>query len=123
MTSTLRTLALTILSGVDAIEGIYSQAGVPVPSLNDTFVPSPLDDDEALVNAQRLVANAAAQIIAHASQPMDSILQQIMGVYMTTSLGFVVGVHIPDILNDAGPQVSCASIAWHDILAIFLCLI
>jgi hypothetical protein len=108
MTSTLRTLALTILSGVDAIEGIYSQAGVPVPFLNDIFVPSLLDDDKALVNAQRLVANAAAQIIAHASQPMDSILQQVNGMYMTTSLGIVVGAHIPDILNDAGPQVSCA---------------
>lgn len=106
MTSTLRTLALTILSGVDAIEAAYSQADIPVPSLYEPFVPSPLDRDNALVDAQRVVANAAAQLIAQARQPMDSIIEQSFSMYTTALLGFVVEAHIPDILKTVGPQVS-----------------
>ena len=106
MTSALRALALTILSGVEAIEAAHSKAGIPVPSLHDPFVPTPVDRDDALIDAQRLVVNAAAQLIAHARQPMDSIQEQAMSLYMTASLGFVVDADIPDILKTAGAQVS-----------------
>ena len=109
MTGALRTLALTILSGVDAIEAAYSQAGVPFPSLDEPFSPSPLDGDAALMDAQRLVASAAAQIIAHAQQPLETLQESVMSTYMTASLGFVVDVNIPDILKDAGSQVSSKS--------------
>lgn len=105
MTSALRTLALTILSGVDAIEAAYSKAGVPLPSLDHPFSPSPLDEDAALIDAQRLVAIAAAQIVALARQPLESIQESVMSAYMTASLGFIVDVNIPDILKDAGSQV------------------
>ena len=105
MTSPLRTLALTILSGVDAIEAAYSKAGVPLPSLDDPFSPSPLDEDAALIDVQRLVANAAAHIIAHARQPLESLQESVMSTYMTASLGFIVDVNIPDILKNAGSQV------------------
>lgn len=77
-----------------------------MPSLDDAFVPTPLDGDNALADAQRLVANTAAQLIAHARQPMDSIQEQVMSMYTTASLGFVVDANIPDILKTAGPQVS-----------------
>lgn len=109
MTSTLKALAHTILSGVEAIEAAYSKAGVSLPSLDDPFVPSPLDGDAAVMDAQRLVAGAAAQIIANARQPMESLQEYVMGTYMTASLGFVVEVNIPDILKDAGSQVSSNS--------------
>jgi len=104
MTSSLRTLANTILSGVEAIEATYSKAGVPLPSLDELFAPSPLDGDVALMNAQRLVASAASQIIVSARQPMETLQDYAMGMYMTTSLGFVVDADVPDILKDAGPQ-------------------
>lgn len=106
MTSSLRTLANTILSGVEAIEATYSKAGVPLPSLDELFAPSPLDGDVALMDAQRLVASAASQIIVSARQPMETLQDYAMGMYMTTSLGFVVDADVPDILKDAGPQVS-----------------
>jgi hypothetical protein len=105
MTSALRTLAHAILSSVDDIEAAYSKAGVPLPSLDDLFVPSPLDGDRALMDAQRLLASAAGQIIASARQPKESIQEYAMSTYMTASLGFVVDVNIPDILKGAGPQV------------------
>jgi hypothetical protein len=110
MTGALRTLALAILSGVDAIEATYAKAGIPLPSLDDPFAPSPLDGDAALMDVQRLVASAATQIIANARQPMESLQEYAMGAYMTALLGFVVDVNIPDILKDAGPQVSSCHI-------------
>jgi len=106
MTSSLRTLANTILSGVDAIEAAYSKAGVPLPSLDELFAPSPLDGDASLMDAQRLVAGAAAQIIVSARQPMETLQDYAMGTYMTASLGFVVDANVPDILKGAGTQVS-----------------
>lgn len=107
MTSTLRTLAHAILSGIDTIEDLYSKAGVPLPSLNSLFSPSSLDKDDALGDAQRLVAGAAAQIIATTRQPMEYIQESTFsGMYTTASLGFVVEVDIPDLLKEAGPQVS-----------------
>lgn len=106
MTDALRNLALSILSGVDALEAAYSKAGISLPSLDDSFVPSPLDKDGAVRDAQRLVASAASQIIAHARQPMESLQEYAMGMYMTATLGFVVDANIPDILKGAGQQVS-----------------
>lgn len=104
MTDALRNLALSILSGVDALEAAYSKAGISLPSLDDSFVPSPLDKDGAVRDAQRLVASAASQIIAHARQPMESLQEYAMGMYMTATLGFVVDANIPDILKGAGQQ-------------------
>jgi hypothetical protein len=109
MAGDLRTLALTILSGVDAIEATYSKAGVPLPSLDEPFSPSPLDGNAALIGAQRLVASAAAQIIAQVQQPLETLQESVMSTYTTASLGFVVDMNIPDILKDAGSQVSSKS--------------
>ena len=106
MPSALRTLATSLLSTIDAFEALYSDAGVPAPSLDHPFVPSPLDANPTLMNAQNQIAALAAQIIATARQPMDTIQLCGLSMYMTAALGFVVDAHIADILKEAGPQVS-----------------
>ena len=106
MPSALRTLATSLLSTIDTFEAVYSDAGAPAPSLDDPFVPSPLDSNPTLMNARNQIAALAAQIIVTARQPMDTIQLYGLSMYMIASLGFVVDVHIADILKEAGPQVS-----------------
>jgi len=104
MTSPLTALASIISSGVQTLESAYAKDGLNFPSLDDPFQPNHLTFDPALMDTTRLIVAAAAQIIATVRFPMETIQNDLMGMYTTALLGFAVEANVPDILKDAGPQ-------------------
>ncbi|KAF5377266.1 hypothetical protein D9615_006423 [Tricholomella constricta] len=101
----LRALVETILFGIETLEAVHSSHGIPYPSLDDPNQSmTALDGDEAVENATQLIVTAAAQLIATARKPIDTVQNYALGMYLTTSLGFAVEANVADILKGAGPQ-------------------
>jgi hypothetical protein len=63
--------------------------------------------DPAALNGQsrKLVAAAASQLLTLVMPPEEHVVDLAGGVFMTSTLGFVIDAHIVDILAEAGPEV------------------
>ncbi|KAJ4466244.1 S-adenosyl-L-methionine-dependent methyltransferase [Lentinula aciculospora] len=96
---------VNIISTQTAIlQTAYAKNNTKFPSIDDSFQPGPLDFDPSLTPARNLIVAAATQLIATVDSPMGFVYSKIGGLYDTVTLGFVVDVDIPDILNEAGPE-------------------
>ncbi|KAK7038000.1 4-O-methyltransferase 1 [Favolaschia claudopus] len=104
MATPLATLAQLITSGVQTLEDAYAKQGIPFPSLDAPFQPTPLDVDPAVFQTAHLIIAAASQLIATVRSPMETIQMYAASMHTTSTLGFVVDADIPDVLKDAGPQ-------------------
>lgn len=105
MPTPLSALASIISSSVQSLESTYSKHGLQFPSLDDPYKPGSLDEDAVVLEASRLIVAAASQIIAAVRSPEDTVREIVPSMYISSSLGFVVDTNVPDILQDAGPQV------------------
>ncbi|KAJ7195330.1 O-methyltransferase, partial [Mycena pura] len=108
--STLRLLSNLIADAVDAIEGTYADAGVPLPRLDDPSPYDPTDPAEALrahpvveAATMNLVA-AAAQITATARNPVTSVLLEAHAFQISSCLRTASELNVVEILREAGPQ-------------------
>ncbi|KAJ6475817.1 S-adenosyl-L-methionine-dependent methyltransferase [Mycena vitilis] len=102
--SSLAALAQLITTGVQTLEDAYTKQGIPYPSLDAPFQPTPLDFDPALFQTAHLIVAAASQLIATVRSPMETIQAYAASMHVTSTLGFVVDADIPDVLKDAGSQ-------------------
>jgi hypothetical protein len=98
-------LAEIISQGVQTLESAYSKQGLSFPSLDETFKPSPLDDNPELAATTRLIVAAAYQIIATVRSPLETIQDYAPAMYLTSSLGLVEEADVADALKAAGPNV------------------
>ncbi|KAJ7717261.1 NUC119 domain-containing protein, partial [Mycena metata] len=71
--SPLAALAELITTGVQTIEAAYAKQGIPYPSLDAPFQPTPLDFDPALFQTAHLIVAAASQLIATVCSSMETI--------------------------------------------------
>jgi hypothetical protein len=94
------------------LEETYAREGVTFPSLDAKFRPSALDRDPSVVQTERLIVAAAAQILATVRSPVETLHEYSPGLYWTATLGFVVDTNIPDILKEGGAQVSIRLGVW-----------
>lgn len=106
--SPLAALAQLITAGVQTLEDAYAKQGIPYPSLDAPFQPTPLDFDPALFQTAHMIVAAASQLIATVRSPMETVQSYAASMHVTSTLGFVVDADIPDVLKDAGPKV-CVS--------------
>jgi hypothetical protein len=109
MASPLAALAQLITTGVETLEAAYAKQGIPYPSLDAPFQPTPLDFDPALFQTAHLIVAAASQLIATVRSPMETIQAYAASMHVTSTLGFVVDADIADVLKDAGSQVRILS--------------
>lgn len=107
--SPLRALVNILSAGVDAIEEAYAKQGAAVPSLDQPFMPGPLDMDPAVMQNARVVIAAADQLIANVRGPFETIQEYATGMYAPALLGLSVDVHVANILMAAGSQVSTSN--------------
>ena len=105
MSSPLKQLVEIISSGVETLQSAYDKNGVPFPSLNDPFVPTPMDTNIEVNATAQLIAAAAFQIIAIVRTPMDTLQDYAPAMYTSGALAVVVNANVADILKTAGPQV------------------
>ncbi|KAF7368965.1 4-O-methyltransferase 1 [Mycena venus] len=106
----LAALAQLITTGVKTLEDAYAKQGIPYPSLDAPFQPTPLDFDPALFQTAHLIVAAASQLIATVRSPMETIQAYAASMHVTSTLGFVVDADIPDVLKDAGPEARVVSL-------------
>ncbi|KAI0064254.1 S-adenosyl-L-methionine-dependent methyltransferase [Artomyces pyxidatus] len=101
-TNPLIALADIIASGVRTLESAYSKQGVSFPSLDEPYRPEQgsLDNDAAVTAATHLIVAAAHQLIATVRQPFATLRDYATGVEMTSSLGLITEVNVPDALKD-----------------------
>ncbi|KAJ7195337.1 O-methyltransferase [Mycena pura] len=108
--STLRLLSNLIAEAVDAIEGTYTEAGVPLPRLDDPSPYDPTDPAEALrghpvVEAATInLVAAAAQITATARHPILSALVDAHAFQISSCLRTASELNVVEILRESGPQ-------------------
>ncbi|KAJ7250604.1 S-adenosyl-L-methionine-dependent methyltransferase [Mycena rebaudengoi] len=102
--SPLAALSQLIATGVQTLEAAYEKQGIPYPSLDAPFQPTPLDFDPALFQTAHLIIAAASQLIATVRSPMETIQSYTASLHTTSTLGFVVDAEIPDVLKEAGPK-------------------
>lgn len=112
MTTPLAELAQLISSGVKTLEDAYTKQGIPFPSLDAPFQPTPLDFDPALFQTAHLIVAAASQLIATVRSPMETVQAYAASMHVTSTLGFVVDADIPDVLRDAGSKVCVLFPIW-----------
>ena len=105
MSSPLKQLVEIISSGVKTLESAYDKDGVPLPSLNDPFVPTAMDTNMEVNATAQLIVAAAFQIIATVRAPMETLQDYAPAMYTSGALAVVVDANVADILKTAGPQV------------------
>ncbi|KAI0064216.1 S-adenosyl-L-methionine-dependent methyltransferase [Artomyces pyxidatus] len=98
--SPLASLTSIISSGVQTLEYAYSDHGVPFPSLDEPYCPGPLDNDAAVTATTHLIVAAAYQLIATVRLPIATIHDYAPSMYMSSALGLVTDVEVPDVLKD-----------------------
>ncbi|KAJ7235736.1 O-methyltransferase [Mycena haematopus] len=106
--STLRTLANIITQAVDTMEQVYSEAGMPLPSLDQPFHrDDPAESLRRNIEVSGAVKNiiaAAAQLTAtHYCKSVITVTQQ-MQFQVSACFGAASELNIVDILREAGPQ-------------------
>nr|GAT44743.1 predicted protein [Mycena chlorophos] len=106
--STLRALLNVMSDAVDTIEGVYTSANLPIPSLNEPYNPS--DPSEAL-RADPIVAAASTNLIAAAAQITATVRNPVHTAVLTTCYFHIASavrvaseLNVVEILREAGPQ-------------------
>jgi hypothetical protein len=107
--SPLRTLLNILSTQVDSIEANYAKAGVSYPSLDQPFVPTPMDHDPPTVMATQVAVAAATQLLATLRSPLDSLWSMAIATVTTAVLGAAEDANIVDLIFEAGPKVSVIS--------------
>ncbi|KAJ8508977.1 hypothetical protein ONZ45_g8811 [Pleurotus djamor] len=97
-------LVRIISSGVQTLRENYASQRESFPSLNETFVPSKLEEDPAIMAVSRLVVGAAAQLIASLRGPYDVLNEVGTGMYGPATLTVMNDNNIADLLQEAGPE-------------------
>jgi hypothetical protein len=105
MTCPLDALVKIISSQVDTLKSAYFKDGGSFPSIDDPFVPTPLDGDPIVREAKQLIVAAAAQLIATVRSPVEVLREAAPAMYTSAALGFVEETNIVDILFEAGREV------------------
>lgn len=106
MATPLLSLLDILSSGIHTIESTYAKAVQKYPSLDQPWTPGALDEDPAVVDMSRLVVAAAYQVIATIRTPAETLQASAGAMYDSVTLNLVLDVHIPDVLKDAGDEVS-----------------
>jgi hypothetical protein len=124
MSTPLSALSSIISSGIATIESTYANHGTSFPSMDEPFQPGPLDEDESLCATIDYVTAAAAQLIALIKPTPLAVFASATSVcnrcyvrlflsthssdkfYLPAGLQVVVEANIPEILREAGAQVS-----------------
>ncbi|GAW03924.1 S-adenosyl-L-methionine-dependent methyltransferase [Lentinula edodes] len=86
------------------LQSAYSKNNTEAPSLDTTFQPSLSEFDPSVIAARHLIVAAATQLIATVQSPVEFLQSHAGRIYDTVTLGFVIDVNIPEILNEAGTQ-------------------
>lgn len=106
MTDPLHALTDIICSQVAALQDAYAKQSLEIPTLDAPFKPGPLEFDPDLGHIRHLIVAAASQLIATVQSPVEFIQDAAPAMFRTAALGFVVDVDIPEILIEAGPEVT-----------------
>ncbi|KAJ4471126.1 S-adenosyl-L-methionine-dependent methyltransferase [Lentinula edodes] len=100
----LKSLVDIISTQTAVLQSAYSKNNTEAPSLDTTFQPSLPEFDPSVVAARHLIVAAATQLIATVQSPVEFLQSHAGRIYDTVTLGFVIDVNIPEILNEAGTQ-------------------
>ncbi|KAF8208047.1 hypothetical protein K438DRAFT_1961559 [Mycena galopus ATCC 62051] len=107
--STLRMLANIITQAVETMERVYTDAGMPLPSLDEPFCrddpAESLRQNTEVSGAVKNIIAAAAQLTATVSDPVVMAVNTALGFEVSACLGTASELNIVDILREAGPQV------------------
>lgn len=107
MPDPLKSLVEIISTQTNILQAAYAEMGEEVPTVNASFRPQdPLEFDPNITKARNLIVAAAKQLIATVQSPMEFLPGKATGMYDTVTLTFVVDVNIPEIMEDAGSNVS-----------------
>ncbi|KAJ6586721.1 O-methyltransferase [Mycena sp. CBHHK59/15] len=106
--SALRLLSNIIAQAVDTIEGVYADAGVALPALDEPFNPKdPAEavrqDPDVAAATMNLVA-AAAQIAAAVRDPVMSAMSNAHSFQIASCVRTASELNVVEILREAGPK-------------------
>lgn len=101
----LSALARIILAEAEAIESLYTAAGMSAPSIHDVFWTGPLKGNSQCQESSRVLVAVASQLIATVVNPQDLLIREATSVYSTVILDFVTRHRIADILVQCGQEV------------------
>ncbi|GJJ12836.1 hypothetical protein Clacol_007081 [Clathrus columnatus] len=96
----LTALVSIISSSVQNLQKSYSEQSLKLPTLDERYIPVPLDNDSQIKDSVERIVAAATQLIAAVRYPRDTIHEQAQSMYLSALLAFVVDVNIPEILNE-----------------------
>ncbi|KAF8132733.1 hypothetical protein K438DRAFT_1998363 [Mycena galopus ATCC 62051] len=106
--STLRMLANIITQAVDTMDRVYTDAGIPLPSLDQAFrqddPAESLRQNTEVSGAINNIIAAAAQFTATVSDPVVVAVNTALAFEVSSCLGAASEMNIPDILREAGAQ-------------------
>ncbi|KAF8135213.1 O-methyltransferase [Mycena galopus ATCC 62051] len=106
--STLRILANVINQAVDTMERVYTNAGLPLPCLDQPFHrdnrAENLRQNIEVAGAVKNIIAAAAQLTATVTDPVTMVLNTALAFQVSACLGAASELNIVDILREAGPQ-------------------
>ncbi|KAF8206805.1 O-methyltransferase [Mycena galopus ATCC 62051] len=106
--STLRILANIITQAVDTMERVYTDAGMPLPSLDQPFrqddPAESLRQNTEVSGAVNNIIAAAAQLTATVSDPVVLAVNTALAFEVSACLGAASELNIVDILREAGTQ-------------------
>ncbi|KAF8192239.1 O-methyltransferase [Mycena galopus ATCC 62051] len=106
--STLRMLANIITQAVDTMEQVYTNAAMPLPSLDQPFEgDSPAENlrqNSEVVGPVKNIIAAAAQLTATVTDPVMMALNTALGFQVSACLGAASELNVVDILREAGPK-------------------
>ncbi|KIK56327.1 hypothetical protein GYMLUDRAFT_230198 [Collybiopsis luxurians FD-317 M1] len=106
MAEALKALVNIISTETSTLLSLYATNHTEFPSLEEPWAAkSPeLEFDPALVRARQLIVAAAAQLIATVQPPTDFLQDAAPSMMKPATLGVIIDVNIPEILQEAGPQ-------------------
>ncbi len=106
MPSTALDALVDILSSqVKTFQTAYTNAGQPVPSIDEPWCPSALDANAALIQTRKLIVAAAYQLISTVRSPIEIMQEGGFAAFTSVALAYVEDNNIVDILVEAEPQV------------------
>jgi hypothetical protein len=104
--SSLSSLVEIISSNAKVLESAYAGQGTTYPSLDESYLPTSLNNDPTVVESSRLIVAAAYQIIAMVRPPVETVQEYSTGPYASVALGALDKANVPTILKKADKNVS-----------------
>ncbi|KAF7358292.1 hypothetical protein MVEN_00878500 [Mycena venus] len=106
--STLRLLLNILTDAVTTIEGVYADAGQPLPSLDEPFVhdhPSEaLKRDPRVSDAAKNIMAAASQMTALVCDPVTMVINRAFAFHISSCLRAASEINVVEILREAGSK-------------------